>query len=166
MLLWFAVMGPVLTWVVFRSPALDYRLVALGAVLPVAEVPFGAGPLHSLVAPTLVLVVVMLATRGRRLARRRWLGLPIGLYLHLVLDLAWTRSETFWWPFLGVDALGGPSFELDRGAWAVVLELVAAATAVWAFGRFGLDDPDRRRLLVRTGRLDRAVAGGGDPPGC
>jgi hypothetical protein len=92
-LIWFAVMSVVLTWLVFQSPALDYRMVALGAVLPVLEIPFGAGPLHSLLAPTVVLALVMLATRGRRLVRRQWLGLPIGMYLHLVLDLSWARSR-------------------------------------------------------------------------
>lgn len=161
MLIWFAVMGVVLTWAVFQSPALDYRLVALGSVLPVIEVPFGAGPLHSLVAPTVVLGVVMLATRGRRLARRRWLGLPIGLYLHLVLDLAWTRSETFWWPFLGAPIQWGAAFELDRGAWSLVMEVVAIAMGFWAYRRFGLDDAERRRTFLRTGQLDREVMGDG-----
>lgn len=161
MLLWFAVMGVVVTWAVFQSPALDYRLVALGAVLPVAEAPFGAGPLHSLLAPTAVLVVVMLATTRRRLVRRRWLGLPIGMYLHLVLDLAWTRTDTFWWPFLSRSFDPGRSPELSRGAWSLLLELVAVAAGVWAYRRFGLDDPERRRRFLHTGQLDRSHLGGG-----
>ena len=161
MLIWFAVMSVVLTWWVFQSPALDYRMVALGSVLPVLEVPFGAGPLHSMVTPTVVLVVVMLATRGRRLVRRRWLGLPIGMYLHLVLDLAWTRSETFWWPFLGLDISWGGAFELDRGVATLLMELVAVAVGVWAYRRFGLDDPQRRARFVRTGQLDREIAASG-----
>lgn len=161
MLIWFAVMSVVLTWWVFQSPALDYRMVALGSVLPVVEVPFGAGPLHSLLAPTAVLVVVMLATRGRRLVRRRWLGLPIGMYLHLVLDLAWTRSETFWWPLQGARVEWGPAFELDRGPWTWVMELVAVGVGVWAYRRFGLDEPERRRRFLRTGQLDRELMGDG-----
>jgi hypothetical protein len=159
MLIWFAVMSVVLTWAVFQSPALDYRLVALGAVLPVVEVPFGAGPLHSLLAPTAVLAVVMLATRGRRLARRQWLGIPIGMYLHLVLDLSWTRSETFWWPALGPGFGEGRAFELDRGLWSLAMEVVAVVVGVWAYGRFGLDDADRRSRFLRTGQLDRSVMG-------
>lgn len=159
MLIWFAVMSVVLTWAVFQSPALDYRLVALGAVLPVIEVPFGAGPLHSLLAPTAVLTIVMLATRGRRLARRRWLGIPIGMYLHLVLDLSWTRSETFWWPALGVEFGEGRAFELDSGIWSLVMEVVAVLVGVWAYGRFGLDDAGRRSRFLRTGQLDRSVMG-------
>lgn len=159
MLIWFAVMSVVLTWSIFQSPALDYRLVALGAVLPVAELPFGAGPLHSLLVPTVVLAVVMLATRGRRLVRRRLLGLPIGLYLHLVLDLAWTRSETFWWPFLGVSPDRGGAFELDRGVWSVLMEVVAVGVGVWAYRRAGLEDRSRRERFLRTGQLDRSVMG-------
>lgn len=160
MLIWFAVMSVVLTWAVFQSPALDYRLVALGAVLPVVEVPFGAGPLHSLLAPTLVLVVVVLATQRRRLVRRQWLGLPIGMYLHLVLDLAFTRTDTFWWPFLGLDFSTGRAPELSRGVVTILMELVGIVVGVWAYRRAGLEDPTRRSRFLRTGQLDRSLMGG------
>jgi hypothetical protein len=135
--------------------------VAPGAVIPVVEVPFGAGPLHSLVAPTLVLAVVMATTVRRRLVRRRWLGLPIGMYMHLVLDLAFTLTATFWWPFLGLDFSEGPAPELDRGLLTVAMELAGVAVGVWAWKRFGLDDPDRRSRFLRTGQLDRSVMGAG-----
>jgi len=158
-LIWFAAGAVVITFIVFRSPAIDYRLVALGAVIPVLEAPFGAGPLHALVAPTVVLGVVMLATRNRRLVRRQWLGLPIGMYLHLVLDAAFTLPETFWWPFLGLSFGGGDAPELARGWWALVLELIGVAMAIWAWGRFGLSDPGRRSVFWRTGQLDRSVVG-------
>ena len=159
MIIWFAVLSVVLTWAVFQSPALDYRLVALGGVLPVVETPFGAGPMHSLLFPTVVLVVVMLATSKRRLVRRRWLGLPIGLYLHIVLDFAWTRTETFWWPFLGTGFSPGSSPELSRGFLSLVLDVAGIAVGVWAYRRFGLDDPERRSRFLRTGQLDRSVMG-------
>ena len=164
MIIWFAVLSVVLTWAVFQSPALDYRLVALGAVLPVVEVPFGAGPMHSLLFPTLVLVVVMLATSNRRRVRRRWLGLPIGLYLHIVLDFAWTRTETFWWPFLGLDFSSGSAPELSRGLFSLVLDVIGLAVGWWAYHRFGLDDADRRSRFLRTGQLDRSVMGGSRGP--
>jgi membrane-bound metal-dependent hydrolase YbcI (DUF457 family) len=163
-LIWFAVMSVVLTWAVFQSPAIDYRLVALGAVLPVVEVPFGAGPLHSLLAPTLVLGLVMLVTRNRRLVRRRWLGLPIGMYFHLVLDLAWTRTDTFWWPFLTRSFTPGAAPEVDRGVWTLLMELVAIGVGVWAYRRFGLEDPALRGRFLRTGQLDRQQMGGGQVP--
>ena len=161
MFIWFAVLSVVLTFAVFQSPAIDYRLVALGAVIPVVEVPFGAGPLHSLLAPTLVLVVVMLTTMRRRLVRRRWLGLPIGMYMHLVLDLAFTLTATFWWPFLGLSFTDGDAPELSRGVWTILMELAGLAVGVWAWRRFGLEDPDRRSRFLRTGQLDRSVMGAG-----
>ncbi|HTN99801.1 MAG TPA: metal-dependent hydrolase [Microthrixaceae bacterium] len=159
MLIWFATMSVVLTWMVFQSPALDYRLVALGAVIPVVEVPFGAGPLHSLAAPTVVLAVTMLLTQKRRMVRRRWLGISIGMYLHLVLDAAFTRSQSFWWPFLGVGFAPGSAPELSRGLLTAGMELVGIGVGMWAFGRFGLDDPARRRKFWRTGQLDRSIMG-------
>jgi len=158
--IWFAVMSMVLTFVVFQSPAIDYRLVAFGAVLPAAEFPFGNGPLHSLAAPTAVLVVVMLATSGRRLVRRRWLGLPIGMYLHLVLDLSWTRAEVFWWPVMGARISWETAPVFDRGLWSLLMEGVAILVGVWAFRRAGLEDPELRRRFLQTGQLDRSVVGG------
>jgi hypothetical protein len=164
-LIWFAAAAVVITFVVFRTPTIDYRLVALGAVIPVVETPFGAGPLHSLVAPTLVLIVTMLTTRGRRLVRRQWLGLPIGMYLHLVLDAAFNVPETFWWPFLGWSFRAEGAPESGRGWWSVVLEVLGVLLAVWAYRRFGLDDRTRRERFLRTGQLDRAVVGH-EVPGC
>lgn len=159
MLIWFAAGAVVITFVVFRSPALDYRLVALGAVLPVLEAPFGIGPLHALVTPTVVLLVVMLVTRNRRLVRRRWLGLPIGMYLHLVLDAGFSAPESFWWPFLGLEFPEGNIAEVSRGWWSLLLEVVGIAMAVWAYRRFGLDDSTRRSQFLRTGQLDRTFVG-------
>ena len=84
MLLWF-VFGAIFgVWNVFQSPGLDFRLIALGALLPVLlDLPFGAQAYaHTLLAAVVVLTVTMLATpgRGRRLLRRRVLGLPIGWF--------------------------------------------------------------------------------------
>ncbi|HRW43052.1 MAG TPA: hypothetical protein P5193_15980, partial [Microthrixaceae bacterium] len=112
---------------------------------------------------TAVLVVVMAATVRRRLVRRRWLGLPIGMYMHLVVDLAFTLTATFWWPFLGWSFTPGPAPELDRGIWSVVMELAGLALGWWAWRRFGLDDAQRRSRFLRTGQLDRAVMGGPGP---
>ena len=108
MLVWFIVGSLVAVSLVFDSPALDHRFVAGGAVLPVAEGLVG-GPwlLHTLVAGVAVLAVVMLLTRGRRPGRQRWLGVPIGMFIHLVLDGTWTDTGLFWWPVAGMDELGG-----------------------------------------------------------
>ena len=94
MLLWFVGLSVVLVWLVFQSPALDVRFVAVGALLPWLDVVTGgAFVLHTLVGSVVVLAVVMLATRRRRLLRRRLLGIPIGMFLHLVLDGTWADSR-------------------------------------------------------------------------
>ena len=157
MFLWFAGLSFLIVWLVFRDPAIDYRLVMVGALLPDAiDVWFGGAALaHTLVASVGLLTIVMLATRGRRLLRRRLLALPIGMFLHLVLDGMWTSSEVFWWPFLG-GSLGEESLpSVDRGAANLLLEAAGAAVLVWAWRRFRLAEPERRAYFLRTGRLGR-----------
>ncbi|WP_419929132.1 hypothetical protein [Candidatus Poriferisocius sp.] len=157
MFFWFLALSFVLVALVFDSPALDYRMVMLGSVLPMVE-QLAGGPwaLHTLLAPLVVLVAVMLATRGRRLARRRWLGLPIGLFLYLVLDGAWLRTDLFWWPVFGVDVASGDLPEVKPLAALITLELIGLAVGAWAFRRYGLADRERLRLFATQGRLDRA----------
>ncbi len=159
MLIWFAGLAALGVWVVFRSPALDYRLVMAGSVLPLADgLAGGEWVLHTLAAGVGVLTVVMVGTRGRRLRRRRLIGLPIGMFLHVVLDGTWTRTETFWWPFFGTSLDTGLP-ELDRPvALLVAMELAGAAALAWCWRRFGLDDAGRRDRFVRTGQLPRDVA--------
>lgn len=157
MILWPAGMALVATWVVFRDPAIDHRVVVLGAVLPdVIDAPFGgARLLHTLAVSAVLLVSVMLATRGRRHARRRWLFLPVGTFLHLVFDGMWTRTHTFWWPAFGW-SLEGPLPALDHGTGVVVAEELAGALALaWFWRRFRLGEPEVRAAFVRTGRLPR-----------
>ncbi len=163
MLLWFAGMSFILVWSVFKDTAIDYRLVMAGALLPdVVDALFG-GPrmLHTLSFSVGLLVVVMLATRGHRPLRRRLLALPIGTFCHLLLDATWTRSITFWWPFLGTRLTGNglPSLQRPVGV-LVALEVLGFLALVWCHGRFRLGEPERRRTFVRTGRLGRDLAPG------
>lgn len=158
MLLWFAGLSVLAVWKVFQSPAIDYRFVVLGSVLPVAEFALG-GPrlLHTLVGAVATLVVVMLATRNRRLLRRQMLGLPIGLFMHLVLDGVWADTHVFWWPWFGGSFGGARLPELARGLGAVPMELAGAAALVYGWKRFGLVDPQRRATFLRTGRIDQEL---------
>ena len=148
-----------IAWLVFHDPAIDYRVLLLGVLLPdlVDGLFGGARVLHSVVVSVALLVVVMLATIGRRAARRRWLFLPIGTFLHLVLDGAFTRTKVFWWPLSGGSFTDAALPSVDRGWWNVLLEVAGAMAIVWFVRRFDLTDPVRRRAFVRTGRLDRTL---------
>ncbi len=154
MLLWFLGTGLVTVWFVFTDPRFDYRLLFVGVLLPdMIDAPFGnARWAHSLTVTVGALVLVMLVTAGRKPIRRLLLGLPIGMLLHLVWDGAFTATKVFWWPFIG--GWGNTRVpSLERGWLNLVLELIGAAIAVWAWRRFGLADPDRRREFRRSGVL-------------
>jgi hypothetical protein len=156
MLLWFVGPSVLIVWAVFGSPAADYRLVALGSVIPLLELPMGEPRvLHSVAGAVVVLVAVMVGARGRRLVQRQLLGIPIGMLLHLALDGVWTDDHAFWWPFLGSDWSTADLPELGRGGWSVVLEVAGLAACWWGYRRFRLDEPERRAELLRTGRLGR-----------
>lgn len=159
MFLWFVGGAVVGVWLVFKSPAIDYRLVVLGALLPLVELPIGEPRvLHSLTGAVVALGLAMLLTPRRRLVQRRLVAIPIGMLTHLLLDGAWADTTAFWWPFAGVAWSDSPLPELGRGAFDIVLELLGAAALVWCWRRFRLDEPDRRARFLRTGRLDRDVA--------
>lgn len=155
MFLWFVVLSVVIVAVVFRSPAIDHRTVIIGSLLPLVEGALG-GPrlLHSVVGAVGLLGLVMLATRGRRLLRRRLLGVPIGMMCHLVLDGAFTRTDVFWWPVAGLDFAAGQIPEIDHLVLSVVLEVVAVGVGIWAWRMFGLEDPAKRERFRTQGRLD------------
>jgi len=156
MILWFAGTAFVTVWAVFKDPAIDHRLVIVGALVPdVIDVWTGGRWIaHTVLFSVVLLTAVMLGTRGRRLLRRRLLALPIGTFLHLVYDGMWADRKTFWWPFFGASFHGRlPS--VARGGLDVVLELAGLAALVWAWKRFRLGEPDRRAYFLRTGRLGR-----------
>lgn len=155
MILWLAFGAVFGVWNVFQSPGLDFRLVAAGALAPlVIDAPFGAQSYaHTLLTATAVLVLTMAVTagRGRRLRRRRALSFAIGWYACLVLAASWAHKELFWWPAFGFDRPSAPLWP----AWPVLVieEMLGLAAAWWAWTRFGLRDPERRRVFVRTGRV-------------
>jgi hypothetical protein len=159
MVLWLAFGAIFGVWNVFQSTGLDFRLVAIGALLPtLIDAPFGAQSYaHTLLVAVAVLVVAMLTTagRGHRLRRRRALSLSIGWFSALVLGASWAHKELFWWPAFGTARPVAPLF--PPAPVLVVEELLGLAAACWVWVRFGLRDGERRRVFLRTGRL--AVAG-------
>ena len=163
MFFWFAACGVVAVALVFGSSGIDYRVVALGSVLPLAENLTGSPwVLHTLAGSAVLLTAVMLVTagRGRRLLRRRWIGLPIGTLVFLVASGAWSRTALFWWPVGGSGGVGhgGPP-EFDRPLIVLLLlELAGIAALAWTARRFGLSDPQRRQALLKTGRLTHPTA--------
>jgi membrane-bound metal-dependent hydrolase YbcI (DUF457 family) len=156
---------------VFRDSAMDLRVLVFGAVLPdLIDKPIGSvfftsyfdtGRIyaHTLLFAGVVLTVVMLATRRGSRARKQWMALPIGVLLHLLLDMP-IDAETLWWPVLGIRF---PSFAegalvdlvayLLKSPWVIVQEVVGAAYVVHLYRRARLHEPEPRRRLLETGTL-------------
>lgn len=156
MFIWFVAGALVVVPMVFESPDLDVRIVTVAALLPIAEGLIG-GPwlLHTLAGAVLVLVVVMLGTAGRRTQRRRWLGVPIGIFTHLVMDGTWGYTALFWWPAGGIDQLGGSALpEFDRYPGTLGLEVLGLLACLWGWRHFGLSQPERLRKLWSEGRVE------------
>ena len=156
MFLWFIVLSVVGVYAVFRDETMDFRFVAAGSLLPDvvdAAVRRGVGPLHSVVVGVGMLFGVVVATVGRRSARKRWLALPIGIFAHQILDFSWTSTHVFWWPLTGLSLHGRiPAVEhgLVRG---LLEEAVALAVGVAVWRSFRLTEPARRARFLRTGQL-------------
>ncbi len=154
MFFWFIATAVVTIGFVFRDPSFDNRLLIVGAVLPGVDVVFGgARALHSITVSIALLAVVMLATPRGSPIRKTLLGLPIGLFLHLVFDAAWNDTDTFWWPFTGLEFSDDGIPIADRGVVSVVLEVVGVAVCVWLWRTNGLSDSVRRRRFLADGRL-------------
>jgi len=128
-LLWYVGVSVLFVANVFRSAGVDYRLIAVGSMLPlIVDLPVGHTAFgHTLLFAVLLLVAVMLLTIGRpRLLRRRLLCLPIGVFCGLVLSGAFTSSDLLLWP------LGGTAFPDDPllpAWWVVALEELAGLVA-------------------------------------
>lgn len=153
MLFWYTGLAILIVANVFRSTGLDYRFVAVGALLPLlVDLPAGHRALgHALLFPVGLFAAVMLATTGRsRLRRRRLLCVPIGVFVALVLSGAFTQDHVFLWPFLG-----GAGQQSLLGAWWIVLleELGGLAAWWWIVGQFDLYLPQPRRDFWHSGRL-------------
>ncbi|MET0145734.1 MAG: hypothetical protein ABW328_13255 [Ilumatobacteraceae bacterium] len=155
MLLWFVGTAIIAVWFVFRDPRFDYRLLIVGALLPLLDAVTGhAWVLHTLAFSLFLLLVVMVATMGRRPARKALLAVPIGALLHLVFDGAWTDADLFWWPLGGWSLADDRLPEAARGWWwDIALEVVGLVVLAWVWRRSGLSDRSARRRFRADGRL-------------
>jgi hypothetical protein len=163
-ILWYVGLSVLIVANVFRSVGVDYRLVALGALAPLA-VDLGVGKQafgHALLFPVALLVLVMLVTTGRtRLLRRRLLCFPIGVFCGLVLSGAFAHTATFWWP---LDGSTFPVVDLVPAWWGVLIEeLVGLVACWWVVGQFDLYLAGPRQEFVRTGRLRESLPGDDEP---
>jgi len=155
MLFWFIGTAVLSVWFVFRDPAFDHRTLVIGALLPdiIDGMWGGARAFHSVAASVATLVVVMLATIGRRPIRKRLLAIPIGMFLHLIYDGAFNNTKVFWWPFSGLSFSGDCLPVVDRGMLNIVFEIVGLLMCVFAWKKFQLGDPTRRNNFLKTGTL-------------
>lgn len=160
---------------VFRDPSVDVRFLVAGALIPdlvdltlgtVLAPELGSGQLwlHTLLAPTLVLIVVLMATR-RGARRRAWMALAVGMFFHLLLDGMWTSTAVFLWPLFGLDFPAGStpywSAAWERALddpWRWVKEALGLVYLIGLWMASGLSDSRRRAELMRMGRLS------GPPP--
>jgi len=152
--LWYVGLSIAIVATVFRSSGIDYRLIALGSMLPLlVDIPFGHRAYgHTLLFAVALLLVVMVATIGRpRLLRRRLLCIPIGVFCGLILSGAFANTELFWWPFLGTSY---PADPLLPAIWLLVVEELVGLVTCWVLvGQYDLYLPGPRREFFRTGRL-------------
>ena len=158
MFLWYVCLSVGGVALVFQSRGVDYRLVAVGSMLPLLlDLPFGYRAYgYTLLFAVALLALVMLLTIGRpRLLRRRLLCLPIGVFAGLVLSFAFSNSELFWWPFLGTSFSHDPL--LPGLGWVIAMEVAGLVVGWFLVGTYDLYLPEPRRELVRTGRLRSAA---------
>ena len=155
MFFWFIGTAVLSVWFVFRDARFDHRLLVLGVLLPdvIDGVWGGARALHSVTGSVAILVAVMIATTGRKPIRRRLLAVPIGTFLHLVFDGAFSSTKVFWWPVTGSSFEGARLPMVERGWLNAAFEIVGFLLCAYAWRRFSLADPSRRRDFVCRGAL-------------
>ena len=157
MFFWFAGLSFLIVAKVFVSPVVDYRLVIFGSVLPTLEMYIG-GPwvLHSLTSPVLLMAIVMVVFAGKRLRQRKWLGLPIGMFLYLVLDRAWTRTDMFWWPLSGIDIQNTNTPDWESVPILILMEIIGLAAIAYSVRTYKLFGKAERSLFFTKGHIKRA----------
>jgi hypothetical protein len=154
--LWYIGLSVLGVAMVFQSRGVDYRLVAVGSLLPLlVDIPFGYRAYgYTLLFAVVLLALVMIGTISRpRLLRRRLLCLPIGVFCGLILSGAFLDTDLFWWPVFGTSFA---HHALLPPVWAVVVEEIVGLVVLWVLvGLYDLYIPETRHNFWRTGRLER-----------
>jgi len=155
MFFWFIGTAAISVWFVFRDEKFDYRVLGIGAILPDLIDIFsgGAWVFHSVLSSVLLLLVVMLVTSRGSIRRRRWLALPIGTFMHLVFDGAFTNTKVFWWPFSGLNFGGSPLPSFDRLVLDIPLEIAGLVMLWWLWREHSLQSKKARDRFFSTGQL-------------
>ena len=177
MILWHAGLTMLIVWFVMRgNPRVDYRIVAVAALLPdIIDKPIGrilfrerfeSGRLfgHTLLL-NVALLCVLFFMRGR--AKRQFVLIPLSSLLHLAEDGVWSTPKVFWWPLFGSDfpkePLAGGRLAFLNPAHAPVFfiqEAVGLAVIVWLFASHGVLSRDGIRHFFKTGHLEAPSPGG------
>lgn len=160
---------------IFRDPKVDVRFLFLGVLVPdLIDMPIGTLLLadrystsqlwaHSLTLASVYMVLVLLFTRrGRR--RRAYMAVGVAWLFHLLLDGMWANPEVFFWPFFGLGFEAGPApfwpLAWERALadpWRWALDVIGTFYLVWLWFAVGLNDRERRRGLLETGRIPENV---------
>tara|TARA_A100001037_G_scaffold278223_1_gene278995 strand:- start:791 stop:1114 length:324 start_codon:yes stop_codon:yes gene_type:complete len=103
---------------------------------------------------------VMMAFQGKRLKQRKWLGIPIGMFLYLFLDRAWTKADLFWWPLSGfqINKADAPTWE--DPAILVLMEVTGLLAAIYGVAKYKIHEKENMKLFLRTGRIQRQMMQG------
>lgn len=171
MFFWFLGTAVIAVWFVFRDEKFDYRTLMVGALLPdIIDIPTGGvWVFHSVTASVVALAAVMAVWRRGSSRRRSLLGVPIGMFFHLVFDGAFANTGAFWWPFTGVTMEAAQVPSIERGPLNVLLEVAGLAMLAWVWRRAALAQPQHRRLFLASGvlyeRINRSSTTQ-EPPTC
>ena len=171
MFLWHIGMTVLIARYVFRDAAMDLRWLALGSILPdVIDKPIASILLndtfhthriygHSLLFLAVGMVVALLVTRRGATSRKAAFAAVLGLFVHLVLDGAWTSPDAFLWPLFGwsFPAMSGSDFPTlvhtmitDPLVWAGEVAGAAYLGYLW---RRHLRVPGSLHRLIGDGRI-------------
>lgn len=156
MFIWFLVSAPIVVAMVFGTHRLDYRLIALGCLIPsLSWIIPQLGFVNTLLFHALALGLVMGVTVNKRLVRRKWIGIPIGGLLRLVVDASWLEIDRLWWPVssTSITELSGSTYPVVP--LGIFLELIGVALAIWGWQRFGFSNGEGREEFLKSGNLPR-----------